>query len=185
MQPAPHVSVLLRETVGLLAPAPGRRFLDCTLGAGGHAAALLAAGAAVTGIDRDPRARDLARERLAGHADRLQVLDATFADAAEGLAAAGTSFDGVLADLGVSSMQIDDAGRGFSLKDAARADMRMGDGCAEDAVQLIDRLDEGDLADVIYRYGEERLSRRIAKALKRARAAGADGAAALAEAIRG
>ncbi len=185
MQSAPHVSVLLHETVGLLAPAPGKRFLDCTLGAGGHAAALLAAGAAVTGIDRDPRARDLARERLAGHADRLQVLDQTFADAAEGLAASGGTFDGVLADLGVSSMQIDDAGRGFSLRDDGRADMRMGDGCAEDAIALIDRLGESDLADIIYRYGEERLSRRIASALKRARAKGIESAAGLAEAIRG
>lgn len=185
MQPAPHVSVLLNETVGLLAPAPGRRFLDCTLGAGGHTAALLAAGAAVTGIDRDPRARVLARERLAGHADRLQVLDQTFADAAEGLAAAGGTFDGVLADLGLSSMQIDDGDRGFSLRDDTRADMRMGDGCAVDAIGLIDQLGESDLADIIYRYGEERLSRRIASALKRARAKGIESAAGLAEAIRG
>lgn len=185
MQPAPHVSVLLHEAVGLLAPAPGRRFLDCTLGAGGHTAALLAAGAAVVGIDRDPRARDLARERLAGHADRLQVLAMTFADAAVQLAAEGEAFDGVLADLGVSSMQIDDAGRGFSLRDTARADMRMGDGCPDDAIALIDRTRESDLADIIYRYGEERLSRRIASALKRARAAGVDSAAGLAEAIRG
>jgi 16S rRNA (cytosine1402-N4)-methyltransferase len=182
--PAPHVSVMLREAVALLAPAPGRRFLDCTLGAGGHAAALLAVGAAVTAIDRDPRARILAQERLAGHADRLTVLSTTFATAAEELAAAGEAFHGVIADLGVSSMQIDDAGRGFSLRDAARADMRMGDGCDADAIGLIDGLAESDLADVIYRYGEERLSRRIARALKRARAAGAESAAALADAIR-
>jgi 16S rRNA (cytosine1402-N4)-methyltransferase len=185
MQPLPHVSVLLDETVGLLAPAPGKRFLDCTLGAGGHTAALLATGATVVGIDRDPRARELAQERLAGHADRLQVLAYTFADAAEQLAADGESFDGVLADLGISSMQIDDAGRGFSLRDTARADMRMGDGCPEDAIDLIDNTRETDLADIIYRYGEERLSRRIASALKRARAAGVDSAAGLAEAIRG
>jgi 16S rRNA (cytosine1402-N4)-methyltransferase len=182
--PTPHVSVMLAEAVGLLGPAPGLRFLDCTLGAGGHTAALLAAGAAVTAVDRDPRARELARERLAGHADRLTVLDATFADAAEGLAAAGTTFHGVLADLGLSSMQIDDGSRGFSLKGAARADMRMGDGCDGDAIDLIDRLDEDDLADVIFNLGEERLSRRIARALKRARAAGTDDAAGLAEAVR-
>jgi 16S rRNA (cytosine1402-N4)-methyltransferase len=181
----PHVSVLLRETIGRLAPAPGLRFLDCTLGAGGHAAALLAAGATVIGIDRDPRARELARGRLAGHADRLQVLDMTFADAAEGLAAEGERFHGVLADLGVSSMQLDDAGRGFSLRDTARADMRMGDGCPHDAIGLIDALSESDLADVIYRYGEERLSRRIASALKRARAASVESASGLAEAVRG
>ncbi len=181
----PHVSVLLSETVGLLAPAPGMRFLDCTLGAGGHSEALLAAGASVTGIDRDPRARELAKGRLAAHADRLTVLDQTFAEAAEALAAAGTTFDGVLADLGVSSMQIDDAGRGFSLKDEGRADMRMGSGCPADAIALIDSLTETDLADIIYRYGEERLSRRIASGIKRARAKGIESAAGLAEAVRG
>ncbi len=186
MQPAlPHVSVLLNETVGLLAPAPGLRFLDCTLGAGGHAAALLAAGATVTGIDRDPRARELAQGRLAGYADRLTVLDQTFSDAAAGLVASGATFNGVLADLGVSSMQIDDAGRGFSLRDESRADMRMGTGCPVDAIGLIDASTETELADIIYRYGEERLSRRIASAIKRARAKGIDSAAGLAEAIRG
>lgn len=185
MPDRPHTSVLLAEAVGLLAPAPGRRYLDCTLGAGGHSEALLAAGATVVGIDRDPRARDLARERLAGHADRLTVLDGTFSAAAARLIDEGVRFDGVLADLGVSSMQIDDAGRGFSLKDGARADMRMGDGCPDDALDLIDRLPESELADVIYQYGEERLSRRIASALKRARAAGAESAESLAEAIRG
>jgi len=185
MQTAPHVSVLLNETVSLLAPAPGKRFLDCTLGAGGHATALLSAGAIVTGIDRDPRARDLARGQLAAYADRLTVLNQTFAEATEALVAAGTTFDGVLADLGVSSMQIDDLGRGFSLRDDGRADMRMGDGCAVDAIGLIDQLEEGELADIIYRYGEERLSRRIASALKRARGKGIESAAGLAEAIRG
>lgn len=184
MSDRPHTSVLLAETVGILSPAPGRRFLDCTLGAGGHTEALLQAGATVVAIDRDPRARDLARERLAGHADRLTVLPGTFADAAAGLIDEGARFDGVLADLGVSSMQIDDAGRGFSLRDDAPADMRMGDGCPDDALGLIDRLDENDLADVIFRYGEERLSRRIARGLKRARAAGTVSASGLAEVVR-
>jgi 16S rRNA (cytosine1402-N4)-methyltransferase len=181
----PHVSVLLSETVGLLVPGPGRRFLDCTLGAGGHTAALLEAGASVTAIDRDPRARELARARLAGHGERLTILDQTFSVAGQQLVEAGTRFDGVLADLGVSSMQIDDAGRGFSLRDEGRADMRMGDGCAVDAIGLIDQLEEGELADIIYRYGEERLSRRIASALKRARDKGIESAAGLAESIRG
>lgn len=184
MPDLPHTSVLLAEAVGLLAPAPGRRFLDCTLGAGGHAEALLAAGAEVVGVDRDPRARELAQQRLARHADRLTVRGGTFAEAGTELAAEGIRFHGVIADLGVSSMQIDDAGRGFSFKDGTRADMRMGDGCHEDALGLIDRLDEDELADVIFKYGEERLSRRIARALKRARAAGAESATALADAVR-
>ncbi len=136
-------------------------------------------------MDRDPHARELARGQLAGQADRLTVLEQTFADAAESLVASGTTFDGVLADLGVSSMQIDDAGRGFSLRDDGRADMRMGDGCDVDAIGLIDSLAEGPLADLIYEYGEERLSRRIASALKRARAKGVESASGLAEAIRG
>jgi hypothetical protein len=96
----------------------------------------------------------------------------TFAAVAEELADSGEGFDAVLADLGVSSMQLDDESRGFSMRSIAPADMRMGDGCLDTALSLIDRLDEGGLADVIYRFGEERLSRRIARALKQARLAG-------------
>ena len=175
---------MLAEVTGLLSPAPGRRFLDCTLGAGGHTEALLAAGAEVLGIDRDPRARELAQQRLAGFANRLVVDGGTFSTAAEGLIAEGVRFHGVIADLGVSSMQIDAEGRGFSLRDTSSADMRMGDGCASDALELIDSLHETELADIIFRYGEERLSRRIASGLKRARAAGVTTSAGLAEAIR-
>jgi 16S rRNA (cytosine1402-N4)-methyltransferase len=167
-----HVPVLPDATLAALRPGPGMRFLDCTLGLGGHSAALLAAGAAVLGVDRDPAARRLAAQRLAVHGDRLAVRGGTFADAAEELVMAGETFAGVLADLGVSSMQLDDTARGFSLRSEAAADMRMGDGCEGGALELIDRLDENELADVIYRYGEERLSRRIARALKRERAAG-------------
>ncbi len=146
--------------------------LDCTLGLGGHALALLERGVSVVGIDRDPRARALAAERLEAFAPRLEIRGGTYADAAEELAKAGQRFDGVLADLGVSSMQIDDDARGFSIRSGVRADMRMGDGCPEDAMALIDRLTDDDLANVIFAYGEERLSRRIARALKLARASG-------------
>jgi 16S rRNA (cytosine1402-N4)-methyltransferase len=179
-----HRPVLLAEVVELLRPAVGRRVLDCTLGLGGHAEALLERGAAVVGVDRDPRARALAQERLARFGERLTMRGGTFAAAAEAAAAAGERFDGVLADLGVSSMQLDDEARGFSIRSAVVADMRMGDGADEDALGLIDRLGEDELADVIFTYGEERLSRRIARALKRARAAGRSSGAELAEAIR-
>ena len=167
-----HVPVLPDATLVALRPGPGMRFLDCTLGLGGHSAALLTAGATVLGIDRDPAARRLAVERLAVHGDRFAVRGGTFADVAEELVTTGEMFAGVLADLGVSSMQLEDANRGFSLRSESDADMRMGDGCEGSALDLIDQLDESALADIIYRFGEDRLSRRIARALKRERAAG-------------
>jgi 16S rRNA (cytosine1402-N4)-methyltransferase len=167
-----HRPVLLDEVVERLRPAPGRRMLDCTLGLGGHSEALLERGAEVMGVDRDGAARVLAAGRLARFGARFMVCPGTFAEVVEALVEKKERFDGVVADLGVSSMQLDDESRGFSLRSASPADMRMGDGCGENALGLIDRLDELELADVIYRYGEERLSRRIARALKRARAAG-------------
>ncbi len=167
-----HRPVLLVETIERLRPAPGERVLDCTLGLGGHAEAILERGADVLGIDRDPRARALASARLARFGQKLMVRGGTFGRAAAELVAEGQRFDGVLADLGVSSMQLDDESRGFSIRSGTRADMRMGDDAGEDAMQLIDRLSEHELADLIFTYGEERLSRRIARALKLARAAG-------------
>jgi len=169
---AAHLPVLLAETVRLLAPAAGRRVLDCTLGLGGHAQALLAAGASVLGIDRDPLARTAAARRLQQYGAAFALRSGTFGDVAESLVLEGEVFHGVLADLGVSSMQLDDEGRGFSIRSDAPIDMRMGDGCSEDALGLIDRLSEDELADVIFTYGEERLSRRIARGLKFDRAQG-------------
>ncbi len=167
-----HIPVLLHEVLEHLRPVPGARFLDLTLGMGGHSAAFLAAGATVTGVDRDPAARALAATRLAAYADRVSIISGTFADAAEEFVRTGTRFDGVLADIGVSSLQLDDEGRGFSLRSESSADMRMGDGCPESALDLIDRLDAEELADVLYQLGEERLSRRIARFIKQARAEG-------------
>jgi len=164
-----HVPVLRDAVLEQLAPAPGARILDCTLGLGGHAEALLARGAVVVGIDRDPQARARAAERLGAYAERLTLLDGTYAAVAEGLERKGETFDGVFVDLGVSSMQIDDLERGFSIRSDHDLDLRMGDGCKETALELIDRLHEADLADLLWYYGEERHSRRIAKALKQAR----------------
>lgn len=167
-----HVPVLLDAVVEHLRPRGGTRMLDCTLGMGGHSAALIARGAAVVGIDRDDAARSLARDRLSRAGSSFELRAGTFADVAEAAVKAGEHFDGVLADLGVSSLQLDDSARGFSMRSTMVADMRMDRAHGESAIELIDRLDEFELADVIYKYGEERLSRRIARALKAARSEG-------------
>ncbi|MHC5067045.1 MAG: 16S rRNA (cytosine(1402)-N(4))-methyltransferase RsmH [Planctomycetota bacterium] len=180
-----HVPVLPRQVVEALAPAPGRHYLDCTLGMGGHSELLLTAGAAVTGIDRDGAARSLAAGRLAAFGERFAIEAGTYADVAERLAAAGQRFDGVLADIGVSSLQLDDLARGFSIRSEADLDLRMGDGCREDALSLISRLDDEALAAVLWHYGEERQSRRVARALKAAVAEGVRSGVALADVIRG
>jgi 16S rRNA (cytosine1402-N4)-methyltransferase len=179
-----HVPVLLDAVVEHLRPQAGVRALDCTLGLGGHSAALLERGADVVGIDRDGAARPLAAGRLARFGARFTLRAGTFADVAEAAMKAGERFDAVLADLGVSSLQLDDRERGFSLKSAVTADMRMDREHGETALDLIDRLGESELADVIYKYGEERLSRRIAKALKAARADGVATGEELAAVIR-
>lgn len=164
-----HLPVLLTAVQTHLRPGPGVHCLDLTLGMGGHSEAFLAAGARVTGVDRDPAARDLAAQRLTPYADQLQIIAGTFADTAEALAAEGAQFDAVLADLGVSSLQLDDADRGFSMRTEIALDMRMGDGCPETALELIDRLSELELAQIIWTWGEDRFGRRIAKAIKLAR----------------
>jgi 16S rRNA (cytosine1402-N4)-methyltransferase len=179
-----HVPVLLDAVVEHLRPQAGTRALDCTLGLGGHSAALLERGADVVGVDRDAAARPLAAGRLARFGTHFTLRAGTFADVAEAAVKAGERFDAVLADLGVSSLQLDDRERGFSLKSAVTADMRMDREHGETALDLIDRLDEFALADVIYKYGEERLSRRIARALKAARAAGVSTGEELALVIR-
>ena len=156
-----HRTVLLAETVQLLEPKAGKLIIDGTLGGGGHAEALLEAGAAVRGYDRDPRALEAAKARLQRFGDRFEARQGDYASL-EG------PCDGVLLDLGVSSPQLDDATRGFSFQTDGPLDMRMSDE-GETAAELIERLEENELADVIYQYGEERHSRRIAKQLKAAR----------------
>jgi 16S rRNA (cytosine1402-N4)-methyltransferase len=179
-----HVPVLLDAVIQYLRPGAGMRMLDCTLGMGGHSAALLATGAQVIGVDRDAVAQRLAVARLSDYAGQFTLRTNTFADAAEAAVRAGERFDGVLADLGVSSLQLDDSERGFSIRATVPVDMRMDCAQGESALDLIDRLDADELADVIYKYGEERLSRRIARALKQARSEGADSGEALAAVIR-
>jgi 16S rRNA (cytosine1402-N4)-methyltransferase len=170
-----HTTVMRGEVVRAIAPRAGEVYVDVTLGAGGHTVALLEAEpkARIVGIDRDPIAIAAAEERLAPVADRVALAHATFSQLREKLDALGIpSVDGVVADLGVSSPQLDDAARGMSFRREGPIDMRMDPENGETALELIARLDDDELADVVYRYGEERRSRRIARSIKKALAAG-------------
>jgi len=161
----PHIPVLIDALLRAVAPVGGV-WLDGTFGAGGYARALLAAGAdKVIGVDRDPAAFDLAASWADGWGDRLSLRLGTFSDLA---ALAGEPLDGVALDLGVSSMQIDTAARGFSFQKDGPLDMRMG-GQALTADTIVNTWDEQALADVLYHYGEERASRRIARTIIAAR----------------
>jgi 16S rRNA (cytosine1402-N4)-methyltransferase len=145
--------------------------VDCTLGLGGHTRVLLERGAhRVVGIDRDADALRLATERLQEFGDRVTPVHADYRQIGEVLDAQGSSLvDGILADLGVSSLQLDADGRGFSFKRDEPLDMRMDRSRGATAADLVNRASERDLADVIFRFGEERYSRRIARALIEAR----------------
>ncbi len=174
-EPPGHVPVLVEEVVALLDP-PGRRVLvDCTVGLGGHAEALLdAAGerAVLLGIDLDAENLRRARRRLERFGRRVRLFEANFADVREVLAEAGEpAADLLLADLGVASSQLDDAARGLSFQADGPLDMRLGGpgGEGPTAAELVNRLDEAELAEMIYRFGEERYSRRIARAIAEAR----------------
>ncbi len=166
-----HVPVLLDEVRSLLLPERGGTFVDCTVGLGGHARMLLEGGAArLIGIDRDTDALALARASLAEFGARVTLVHADYRALADVLDAQGeTAVSGVLADLGVSSMQLDGEGRGFSFKRDEPLDMRMDRTQGETVAELIDRADETELADVIYRFGEERRSRQVARAVVMAR----------------
>lgn len=163
--PAPHVPVLIAPLLRLAGPVAGT-WLDGTLGAGGYARALLEAGAErVIGIDRDPLALELAREWAAPYGPRVSLHLGTFS-ALDRLA--DVPLDGVVLDLGVSSMQLDRAERGFSLNKDGPLDMRMG-GDGPSAADLVNTASEARLADILFYYGEERAARRIARAILRAR----------------
>src|SRR5438552_7445157 len=167
-----HRSVLVAEVVEFLNVRPDGTYIDATLGGGGHAEAILQrlARGKVLGIDRDPAALGHAQGRLQAFGDRLMVAQGNFAEidslhAASGLPPA----DGLLADLGMSSLQLEDAARGFSLSREGPLDMRMGPDADLTAERLVNRMQERDLADLIFKFGEERQSRRIARAIVKAR----------------
>ena len=172
---AEHEPVLAAEVVSFLAPRPDGVYVDATIGLGGHTAALLDAGAGrVIGIDRDALALDRARSRLAGHGDRVAFVHADYRDVAEVLARMGqASVNGVLADFGVSSLQLDDAGRGFSFRQEGPLDMRMDPSRGAALKDRLAGVEEDALATVIRTYGEERQARRVARAIVRAQTHGA------------
>jgi 16S rRNA (cytosine1402-N4)-methyltransferase len=168
-----HVPVLLEETIRFLNPQPGARILDATLGLGGHASAIakaIGSGGELLGFDRDPVAFDLAQQRLqqlGAEAPKLTLYNAAFSQMASQIAP--YSLDGLLADFGMSSLQLDDAARGFSFQAEGPLDMRMDTRSGDTAEQVVNQAGEKELADLIYEFGEERRSRRIARAIVRAR----------------
>jgi 16S rRNA (cytosine1402-N4)-methyltransferase len=179
--------VLVAEAVDWLSPTPEGCYVDCTLGLGGHTAALLDAGAGrVIGIDRDREALAIARERLAAYGDRVVYVHADYRELTRVARDAGhEEVDGVLADLGVSSMQLDVADRGFSFREDGPLDMRMNRTEGLSLADLLAGVDETTLANVIYEFGEERKSRRVARAIVAARDRGElSGTAALASVVR-
>lgn len=171
-----HLTVMEDEVVAAIAPAAGGVYADCTLGGGGHAEALLRASAPdgrLLGIDRDEVALAAAALRLEPFRGRATLVHGELADLPALARQHGLSrFDGIVADLGVSSPQLDDAARGFSIKSEGPLDMRMDRSRGETALDLVGRLDERELADVLYELGEERRSRAIARSIKRAHEAG-------------
>ncbi len=171
MTNALHAPVLVAETLALLEPSRGGLFVDCTLGLGGHSRALLDGGAErILGLDRDTTALELAAANLASYGDRVELVHSDYRDLPQVLDARGiATVAGALADLGVSSMQLGE-GRGFSFQRDEPLDMRMDRSRPPTAADLIADADEEDLANVIFQYGEERYSRRIARAIVQARA---------------
>lgn len=165
-----HIPVLLNEVVGALQPRDGGRYVDGTFGAGGYSSAVLdRADCQVFAIDRDPDAIGAGRALAERYAPRLRLIEGRFGDMVDLLSAEGVDdVDGVALDLGVSSMQFDEAHRGFSFRASGPLDMRM-DKKGPSAADLVNESDEAELADIIFRFGEERRSRRVARAIVEAR----------------
>ncbi|MEH2318429.1 16S rRNA (cytosine(1402)-N(4))-methyltransferase RsmH [Nostoc sp.] len=156
-----HIPVLGREVIEGLAVRPGGHYLDVTVGGGGHSRLILEAAAdvRVTAVDQDEDALVAAQKNLAEYSDRIQFIHSNFA----AYEFTPNTFDGIIADLGVSSYHLDQPERGFSFRQAANLDMRMDRGRSLTAADVINNWDEADLADIFFKYGEERLSRRIAR----------------------
>ena len=172
-QAAGHVSVLLKEAIDFLAIRRGGTYIDATVGLGGHSVEIakrLGPQGHLIGFDKDPQALEVARQRLAGvrgEQPRITLLHSSYANVTQHVQAA--SADGLLADLGVSWLQFGDPARGFSFQAEGPLDMRMNPHQERTADQVVNHMREGDLANVIYEFGEERRSRRIARAIVRAR----------------
>jgi 16S rRNA (cytosine1402-N4)-methyltransferase len=166
---APHLPVLYKTIITALRPKSTGRYIDGTLGAGGHSAGILTESTPdgeVLGLDLDPQALAIARERLAGFGKRAHIVDASYTrmkDEAENLG--WDAVDGIVLDFGVSSMQLDTPERGFSFIHDGPLDMRFSPNASLSAADLVNSFSEAELADIIFRYGEERLSRKIARAV--------------------
>ena len=171
MTESPHIPVLLAPTLALLEVRQGGRYIDGTVGGGGHALAILEASGPdgrLLGLDQDPQALQIAGARLPN--DQVVLVNANFRDLQRVASEHGfTNVDGILLDLGVSSLQFDTAERGFAFQHDAPLDMRMSPATPVTAADLVNSLPEGELADIIYEYGEEPASRRIARAIVAAR----------------
>jgi len=168
-----HYPVMLREAMEFLKVRADGNYIDATAGAGGHSEQILrvleGGQGRLLAIDRDPSALNIVRKRLGGYGGKLMLMEGNFADLNALHAASGMPpADGILADLGLSSMQIEDAGRGFSFSLPGPLDMRMGGGELT-AAEIVNRTPEHELADLIFKFGEERHSRRIARAIVKAR----------------
>lgn|SRR5574341_96572 len=183
----PHIPVLLTAVLDGLAVRPGGLYIDGTLGAGGHAESILRASGPdgrLLGLDRDPAALEIAQARLADFGGRLAAVHASYEQMGQIASAQGfNAVDGILLDLGYSSLQIDDPARGFSFRADGPLDMRFDTSAGQTAADLVNTLSESELADLIWRYGEDHHSRRIARAIVRARPLTTT--AALAEVIAG
>lgn len=167
--PAPHIPVLLDEVIAGLAPQPGETHVDGTFGAGGYSRALLAAGANVIAFDRDPDAIAEGQALVAESGGRLDLVEDVYSRMGDALAERGIDHvDGVTLDVGVSSMQLDRADRGFSFQADGPLDMRMGQ-AGFSAADFVNEAEEGEIADVLFHLGEERQSRRVARAIVAAR----------------
>lgn len=169
----PHHPVLYQEIIHALSPHSAGRYVDATVGAGGHAWGILTAsapGGLLLGLDLDPQALEIASQRLSAFESRVTLLQASYTTLQAQLARLGwATVDGIVIDLGVSSMQIDTPGRGFSFLTDGPLDMRFSPAQTTSAADLVNTLPEMELADLIFRYGEEKLSRRIAHAIVQAR----------------
>jgi 16S rRNA (cytosine1402-N4)-methyltransferase len=171
MSPLVHQPVLVAEVLAALRPRAGGRYADLTVGGGGHAAAILSASAPdgwLLGCDRDPVAVAATRERLQAFSGRFELREGSFAEVAAWVAPA--SLDGVLADLGISSMQLDNPARGFSLMQDGPLDMRLAPSQTLTAAQLVNEAPEDELARILWELGGERAGRRVARAIVRERA---------------
>jgi 16S rRNA (cytosine1402-N4)-methyltransferase len=167
-----HKPVLVSQVASVLQPAPGKLFLDGTAGGGGHSRQLLLTGARVIALDQDPEALTRCQNTLSEFGDRVQFVESNFRNAMQALTSIGVTekLSGALLDIGVSSHQLDEAGRGFSLMREGPLDMRMGPAIRESAADIVNTRSAEDLVSIFYRYGEEPNARKIAAAIVNRRA---------------